>query len=318
MSKAKLTAAAQQLEERRESEREAATTMGSYSAVVSALQILLERWWLPRPPVWKGNAPHAVRSNARKGITVHGRPPRHSTTALTPEPWWEQSKRLRLLQRLKVAVDHGEHESPSVRADASPMAVATLLVRKLLTSSRQGPLAQAEAMACACTLAGLCSSQPEQVVTSCGGLLEQWAVERLNITHGANTEISAELELYLIELLKAACAVPAAKRHLRAMPLAGRVLGRLRQHEILGERVRNLLKEIENSEQQLRQPTTTAAMLESMIGSGAFGGPRGPAAASSARASGGGGVAAAQDAAARTAAAAAAAMPLDGELVAVD
>ena len=212
----------------------------SYLAIVDGLQkMAIGPWWANRArerPAW-------VRS------TVEGTRVSHLVASKAPEPrsepsppWWEPSERQRLLQQLSTAVERGKHEEAhAITGGCGPASTASLIVRRLLVSPQQAGITHTEALACATTLASLCASQPVQVVDACGGLLEGWAIERLDGLWGANTERAAHLELMLCELLRQACGTRAGRRHTRRAPGARRVLQRLCRSGMLGERAKALL-----------------------------------------------------------------------------
>ena len=162
-------------------------------------------------------------------------------------PWWEQSPRLRLLTFLSNALERGEHEHAAASGDAahSSAATAALLVRGLLTSSRQGAVTQNEALACATALSQLCVSDARAVVDACGGQLERWAVERLDSLWDANTERAAHLELQLIELLGLVCDTPNGRKHMRELHAAAAILGRMVHSQLVGGRAKALLGRLE-------------------------------------------------------------------------
>ena len=91
--------------------------------------------------------------------------------------------------QLCAALERGEHYVLNFAEgnSSAPGATASLLVRQLLTSTRHGPLTQAEVLACASVLTNLCASHADEVTAACDGLLERWAIERLDLVHGANT-----------------------------------------------------------------------------------------------------------------------------------
>ena len=193
----------------------------SYEQCVSDLQHLLcPQWWT--------NYPSGERDDSKR-------------------PWYTKtSVRQRSLEQLATAVERLIEDDGSETATAT--ATAALLVHQLLTSPKQTALTQAEAIHCASALHGICAWQPRKTSEACGGELERWAITRLDVLHGANTERAAQLELLLVELLGATCNADAGLGHLRAVADAPKVLGRLRDDEIVGERVKRLLRVFGSSE----------------------------------------------------------------------
>lgn len=221
------------------------TTAPTFSAIVSELHLLLERWWEQQPSASerRGAPSRAKRIGGRSHgsrAELIGFP---TPAAANRAPWWEPSERQRLLQQLSSAVDLGAHEAPG--ADAT--AAASLLVRGLLTSARQGALTQAETLACASALHGLCAWRPVEVVGACGGLLEHWTMERLEALHPTSTERAAHLELVLVELLLSVSGTPMGRAHLRERGEYRTVIHRLREQDVLKERVHRLLRALEES-----------------------------------------------------------------------
>ena len=220
------------------------STAPTFSAIVSELHLLLERWWEQQPRASERGAQSRAkriggRSHDSRAELIASPVP----SAANRAPWWEPSERQRLLQQLSSAVDRGEHEAPG--ADAT--AAASLIVHSLLTSTRQGALTQAEALACACALNGLCAWRPVEVVVACGGLLERWAIERLEALHPTSTERAAHLELVLVELLLSVSRTQEGRAHLRERGESRTVIHRLREQDVLAERVQRLLRALEES-----------------------------------------------------------------------
>lgn len=246
----------------------------SYVDIVAELQGLLEdRWYVVKKPATQQSTARKT-TKARASASSHGSPaiatalaqqqralarhrrvqqqmPSKQNTTISA-PWWEPSVRQRRLQQLSAAIEHGEHDIATAAdyySAPGPGETAALLVRQLLTSTRHGPLTQPEVLACASVLTGLCASHAAEVVAACEGLLERWAIERLDLVWGANTEQAAEVELSLLLLLGHACSTAAGCEHTRAVPSAGRVLRRLQWHELLGERARPLIEVLGYEEQ---------------------------------------------------------------------
>ena len=242
----------------------------SYCDAVAELQRLLEEhWWLKKPveadvhPARARKRPGQSRAAALRACNSSiatalaqqqhalALASRRSRLQQTParndsppsKPWWEPSERQQRLQQLCAALERGEHYVLNFAEgnSSAPGATASLLVRQLLTSTRHGPLTQAEVLACASVLTNLCASHADEVTAACDGLLERWAIERLDLVHGANTEQAAELELLLLQMLGHACNSPASVEHTKAVPRAERVLRRLLPNEMLGARAGTLL-----------------------------------------------------------------------------
>ena len=99
---------------------------------------------------------------------------------------------------------------------------------------------QAEVLACASVLTNLCASHADEVTAACDGLLERWAIERLDLVHGANTEQAAELEL-LYPDARPRMQFARQRRAYESSAGVERVLRRLLPNEILGARAATLL-----------------------------------------------------------------------------